>query len=159
MTNKSPNGKNVLSVVNAAVNRRGAHKDELIPVLHDVNLSLGYLQSEALQEVSRQLHVAQSTVFSVATFYGMLNVKERGRHVILFCESAPCHVAGGREVWNRLRDELHLEAGQTSPDKKWSLVTVSCLGVCGVGPVIVVDEDIHGNLTPDMIPEILARYE
>jgi NADH:ubiquinone oxidoreductase subunit E len=89
----------------------------------------------------------------------MLNTKERGRHVVLFCESAPCHVAGGREVWNRLRGELRLESGQTSPDKKWTLVTVSCLGVCGVGPVIVIDDDIHGNVMPEMIPGILGRYE
>jgi len=149
----------VLTAVEKAVSRHGIHRDELIPILSDINVQLGYLPSRALQEVASRLQVPQSAVFSVATFYGMLNTKERGRHVVLFCESAPCHVVGGREVWKRLRAELGLEAGQTSPDKKWSLVTVSCLGVCGIGPVIVIDEDMFGNLTPDMIPGILARYE
>jgi NADH-quinone oxidoreductase subunit E len=149
----------VHAAVQNAVNRRGTHRDELIPILNDINRTLGYLPSQALQEVARQLNVPPSSVFSVATFYTMLNIKERGRHIVLFCESAPCHVVGGREVWNRLRNELKLEAGQTSPDKKWSLITASCLGVCGVGPVIVVDDDIHGNVTPEMVSNILARYE
>jgi NADH-quinone oxidoreductase subunit E len=130
----------------------------LIPILNDINRQIGYLPSQVLEEVARLLRVSKSQVFSVATFYQMLSTKETGKHVVLFCESAPCHVAGGREVWRRLRDELGLEAGQTSPDKQWSLVTVSCLGVCGVGPVIVVDDDIFGNVTPDMIPDILAHY-
>jgi len=153
------NKNGVLTTVQSIVNRRGAHRDELIPILSEVNRSIGFLPSAALQEVARLLQIPRSSVFSVATFYEMLNTQERGRHVVLFCESAPCHVVGGREVWTRLQRELGLDAGQTSPDKKWSLVTVSCLGVCGVGPVVIVDDDMHGNVTPDMIPGILARYE
>jgi NADH-quinone oxidoreductase subunit E len=149
----------VLETVQSVVSRRGAHRDELIPILNEVNRAIGFLPSTALQEVARLLQIPRSSVFSVATFYEMLNTQERGRHVVLFCESAPCHVVGGREVWARLRNELCLDAGQTSPDKKWSLITVSCLGVCGVGPVVIVDDDMHGNVTPDMIPGILARYE
>lgn len=152
-------GQEALATVNAVVSRRGAHRDELIPILNEVNRELGYLPSNALEEVARLLQVPRSNVFSVATFYQMLNTEERGRHVILFCESAPCHVVGGREVWNRLRQEVCLEAGQTSPDKRWSLVTVSCLGVCGVGPVVVIDDDMYGNVTPEALPDILARYE
>jgi len=152
-------GNGVHTTVQAVVNRRGAHRDELIPILNEVNRELGYLPSAALEEVARQLQIPRSSVFSVATFYEMLNTQERGRHVILFCESAPCHVVGGREVWNRLRRDLVLEAGQTTPDKKWSLITVSCLGVCGVGPVVIVDDDMYGNVTSEMIPGILARYE
>jgi NADH:ubiquinone oxidoreductase subunit E len=94
----------------------------------------------------------------VASFYHMLSTKPRGRHVIQFCESAPCHVAGGRQVWQTLQDELGLEPGQTSADGKWTLVTASCLGICGVGPVLIVDEDIYGNVGPERVPEILGRY-
>lgn len=153
------NKNGVLTTVQSVVSRRGAHRDELIPILNEVNRTIGFLPSAALEEVARLLQLPRSSVFSVATFYEMLNTQERGRHVVLFCESAPCHVVGGREVWNRLQRELCLEAGQTSPDKKWSLITVSCLGVCGVGPVVIVDDDMHGNVTPDMVPGILARYE
>lgn len=159
MINETTTADGVLATVQSVVGRRGAHRDELIPILNEVNRTLGFLPSAALEEVARLLQVPRSSVFSVATFYEMLNTQERGRHVILFCESAPCHVVGGREVWNRLRRELALEAGQTSPDKKWSLITVSCLGVCGVGPVVIVDDDMYGNVSPEMVAGILARYE
>ncbi len=88
----------------------------------------------------------------------MLSTKPRGKHVIQFCESAPCHVVGGREVWQALREAVQLESGETSADGKWTLITTSCLGLCGVGPVIVIDDDVYGNLTPDQIPAILERY-
>ncbi len=158
MTIEPQNGKAAIETVQTIVERRGAHRDELIPILNDVNRHIGYLPTAALEEVARLLQLPKSQVFSVATFYHMLSTQETGRHIVLFCESAPCHVVGGREVWKKLQQELKLEAGQTSPDKKWSLVTVSCLGVCGVGPVIVIDDDIHGNVTPEMVPDILSRY-
>lgn len=150
---------NTLEAVRSAVEHHGAAREELIPILSEVNRSVGYLPSDALSEISRLMQVPQSQVFSVATFYRMLSTEKMGRHVIQFCESAPCHVVGGRQVWDSLKDTLNLEPGQTSEDGKWTLVTVSCLGVCGVGPVIVIDDDMYGNVTPAQIAEILAHYE
>jgi len=148
----------VQPIVEKAIQRYGASQDELIPILNDVNREIGYLPGEALDEISRQLKLPKSQLFSVASFYRMLSTKPRGRHVIQFCENAPCHVAGGREVWQALVDELQLEADETSADGKWSLITTSCLGVCGVGPVLMIDDDLYGNVNPRMIPDILARY-
>jgi NADH:ubiquinone oxidoreductase subunit E len=145
--------------VSDAVERYGNQREELIPILNDVNRTLGYLPAEALEEISQRLRVPKSQLFSVASFYQMLSTKQRGTHVIKFCESAPCHVVGGRQVWQALQSELQLKAGETSPDGKWTLETVSCLGVCAVGPVIVIDDDIYGNIEPKQIAEILARYE
>lgn len=150
--------ESISELVKSVVEKHGATRAELIPILNEINRKMGYLPSYALEEVARLTQTPKSQVFSVATFYQMLSTDEMGEHVIRFCESAPCHVVGGRQVWQRLQEELHLQPGQTSPDRKWSLVTVSCLGVCGVGPVLIVDDDMYGNVTPDMIPEILARY-
>jgi NADH:ubiquinone oxidoreductase subunit E len=150
--------QDVASVVQTAVEQHGATVEALIPILTEVNQALGYLPAEALAEVSRALRVPKSQLFSVASFYRMLSTKPRGRHVIQFCESAPCHVVGGREVWQTLQDELRLAPGETSADGKWTLVTTSCLGICGVGPVIMVDDDIYGNVGPDRVSDILARY-
>jgi NADH-quinone oxidoreductase subunit E len=150
--------QDIASVVQAAIEQHGATVEALIPVLAEVNQTLGYLPAEALAEVSRGLRVPKSQLFSVASFYRMLSTEPRGRHVIQFCESAPCHVVGGREVWQTLQDELQLSPGETSADGKWTLVTTSCLGICGVGPVIMVDEDIYGNVAPDRVADILARY-
>jgi NADH-quinone oxidoreductase subunit E len=153
------NGNETLAAVRAAVEQHGATRDELIPILTDVNRKVGFLPAEALNEISRLMHISKSQIFSVATFYHMLSTEKMGRHVIQFCESAPCHVVGGRQVWETLQDTLALEPGQTSLDGKWTLVTVSCLGVCGVGPVVVVDDDMYGNVTPAQVSEILAHYE
>jgi NADH:ubiquinone oxidoreductase subunit E len=131
----------------------------MIPILIDINDALGYLPAEALTELSSLMRVPQSQLFSVAGFYQMLSTKKRGKHVVQFCESAPCHVAGGQKVWEALLDVLNIKAGETSADGQWTLLTTSCLGACGVGPVMMVDEDIFGNLTPDQITAILARYQ
>ncbi len=145
-------------VVQEAVNRHGATTEALVPILSEINRELGYLPREALAQVSQLLRVPHSQLFSVASFYHMLSTQPRGRHLIQFCESAPCHVMGGREVWQTLQDELGLEPGETSTDGKWTLATSSCLGICGVGPVIVIDADIYGNVAPERVPGILARY-
>jgi NADH-quinone oxidoreductase subunit E len=146
-------------IVRKSVADHGATREALVPVLSDVNRALGYLPKEALEAVGRALHTPISQVASVATFYSMLNTKPRGRHVIQFCEDAPCHVAGGREVWNALLEEVKLAPGETSADGRWTLITTSCLGVCSVGPVLMIDEDLHGNVEPKRVRDILARYE
>lgn len=148
----------VIRAVQAAVDRYGSTQEELIPILNDVNREIGYLPSEALDEISRLLRVPRSQLFSVASFYRMFSTKPRGRHVIQFCESAPCHVAGGREVWLAIKDLLKIEEDETTPDGKWTLLTTSCLGVCGVGPVMLVDDDIYGNVDPSQVPFILEKY-
>ncbi len=158
MTIGIKSAQDVNSLVQEVVDRHGATSESLVPILSDINRELGYLPGEALEELARTLRVPKSRLFSVASFYEMLSTKPRGRHVIQFCESAPCHVVGGRKVWQVLRDELGLESGESSEDGKWTLLRSSCLGICGVGPVIIVDDDIYGNVEPDRVPEILARY-
>jgi NADH:ubiquinone oxidoreductase subunit E len=156
----SKNGKDrlIAKAVDSAIEQCGDSREELIPILNYVNKKLGFLPSEALEEISNRLKSPRSQLFSVASFYHMLSTKPRGKHVIQFCESAPCHVVGGREVWQALKETLNLEDGETSPDGNWTLITTSCLGLCGVGPVIVVDDDAYGNVKPDQIKDILARY-
>jgi NADH-quinone oxidoreductase subunit E len=158
MTIAIPENEAVLEAVHAAVAHHGAASEELIPILNDVNRALGYLPRTAMEEISRLLRVPRSSLFSVASFYQMLSTEPRGRHVVQFCESAPCHVVGGRQIWQALQDELSLEPDETSPDGKWTLITVSCLGVCGVGPVFIVDDDIYGNVQPGQVAEILSHY-
>jgi NADH-quinone oxidoreductase subunit E len=158
MTSKNGKDQQILEAVNTAIEQFGDSRAELIPILSHVNRSLGYLPSEALEEISDRLKSSRSQLFSVASFYHMLSTKPRGKHVIQFCESAPCHVVGGREVWQTLKEALNLEEGEMSPDGKWSLLTTSCLGLCGVGPVIVIDDDAYGNVKPEQIKDILAKY-
>lgn len=158
--------RDVSAIVQEAIEKHGAQRDALIPILSEINRELGYIPAEAFQEVRKQLqtsdelvNVSQSQLFGLASFYDMLSTKPRGRHVIKFCENAPCHVVGGKAVWDSLRENLHLKNGETTPDKKWTLVTTSCLGLCSVGPVVLIDDDLYGNVDPSQIDDILARYE
>ena len=153
-------------IVSEAIEKHGAKRDALIPILSEINHELGYIPAEAFQEVRRQLQeqqdqvfVSKSQLFGLASFYDMLSTKPRGRHVIKFCENAPCHVVGGKAIWDTLCETLDLKNGETTPDKKWTLVTTSCLGLCSVGPLVLIDDDLHGNVRPDQIEDILARYE
>lgn len=145
-------------VVAQIIDVHGTTHDELIPILHDTHREIGYLPPEALEQISKALRIPRGRIYSVASFYHMLSLEPRGRHTIKYCNSAPCHVAGGNQVLEALKDALNLEAGESSPDGRWTLTTTSCLGVCGVGPVIIIDDDIYGNLQSEQIPEILARY-
>ena len=158
--------RDVSAIVQEAIEKHGAGRDALIPILSEINRALGYIPAEAFQEVRKQLqaspeqvNVSEGQLFGLASFYDMLSTKPRGRHVIKFCENAPCHVVGGKAVWDSLRDTLNLKNGETTPDKKWTLVTTSCLGLCSVGPVVLIDDDLYGNVSPDQIDDILARYE
>jgi NADH:ubiquinone oxidoreductase subunit E len=158
--------RDVPALVQEAIEKHGARRDALIPILSEINHVLGYIPAEAFKEVRKQLQspeeqvfVSESQLYGLASFYDMLSTKPRGRHVIKFCENAPCHVVGGKAVWDTLRETLQLRNGETTPDKKWTLVTTSCLGLCSVGPVVLIDDDLYGNVSPDQIDDILERYE
>jgi NADH-quinone oxidoreductase subunit E len=156
---------NLTGIVKSAIEKHGASRDALIPILSEVNQEYGYLPPEAFTEVRRQMHqpgdgvlVSEGQLFALASFYHMLSTKPLGKHVVRFCESAPCHVMGGRELFQSIKDTLKLQPGETSPDGQWSLITTSCLGVCGVGPVFLVDEELYGNVSPEQLPDIFNRY-
>lgn len=152
------NTTKVQTAVKNAIKKYGAKDDELIPILTFINHEIGYLPSEALDEISVSLRLPKSKIFSVASFYEMLSTIPVGKHVIRFCESAPCHVVGGRQVFQTLLDQLKVNPGETTPDGKWTLLTTSCLGICAVGPAFIVDDDVYGNVTVSQVPEILAKY-
>ncbi len=158
MTVTIENKSDVSSIVQMAIAHHGATPEALIPILTEVNEKLGYLPVEAMTRISQRLHLPGSQLLSVASFYRMLSTHPRGRHVIQFCESAPCHIMGGSTVWLALQEELGLEPGETSPDGRWTLLAASCPGVCGVGPVMMIDDDIYGNMTSERLTEILAQY-
>lgn len=156
----------ITAIVRAAIDKHGTKRDALISILSEINNKLGYIPREAFREARQQLHdpskqmyLAESQLFTLASFYEMLSTKPRGEHVIKFCENAPCHVVGGKAVWDALREKLNLNNGETTPDSKWTLITTSCLGLCSVGPVLLIDDDMYGNVTPEQVPDILGLYE
>ncbi|MEJ2598500.1 MAG: NAD(P)H-dependent oxidoreductase subunit E [Anaerolineales bacterium] len=163
---KTIDDQELQQVVRSAIALHGSSREALIPILSHVNKVYGYIPAPAFTEIRRQVHlpandtfISEGQLYSLASFYHMLSTQPLGKHVVRFCESAPCHVMGGRSVFQAVKDALNLEPGETSPDEQWSLITTSCLGICGVGPVMQIDEDIYGNIQPEQVPDILARYQ
>ncbi len=158
--------KDLVAIVEAAVEKHGAHADVFIPILLEINQNFGHVPGEAIRLVRSKLHqpedqilVSESQLYGLASFYDMLSTEKTGRHMVQFCESAPCHVQGGRELWRSVQQTLKLKAGETDPEGRFTLKTVSCLGVCGVGPVMLVDDDLYGNVEPEHLADIFAKYE
>jgi NADH:ubiquinone oxidoreductase subunit E len=158
--------RDIEKVIGKAIETHGGNRDAIIPILSEVNRAFGYIPAEAFKIIRKKVNspedrvfVSEGQLFSVASFYQMLSTTPVGRHVVRFCESAPCHVKGGRELFEAVKETLDLEPGETSPDNRWTLITTSCLGVCGVSPVLLIDEDLYGNVHPHQLAEILARYE
>jgi len=159
MSTETNTDHETIKEVQEIVNRFGNNRSELIPILKAIMEKLGYISAAAIIELSSLMNLPSNEISSVATFYKMLSTHPRGKHVIQFCESAPCHVVGGRQVWEALQAALGLKPGETSSDNKWTLLTTSCLGVCGIGPVILIDTDTYGNVRPEQVKNILSRYE
>lgn len=152
-------------VIQRLVQHHGARRAEVIPILSEINRTFGYIPTEALGKIRRLINtpeeglfLADSQLYATASFYSMFSLVPLGRHVVRFCESAPCHVVGARDVIEALQEHLGISVGETTDDMEWSLLATSCIGLCSVAPVFLVDDDIYGNVTPERVPEILAKY-
>lgn len=131
----------------------------LLPILRDVQKETKYLSDDVLIRIADNLDIPLSQVYGVATFYSLFTVKPKGKYIVRVCEDAPCHVLDAPKIYEALQECLGISAGQTTQDGLFSLEFTSCLGLCGVAPVIMVNEEVYGKVTPDIIPAILAKYK
>ena len=131
----------------------------LITVLRECQDIVLYLPSELLAYISQELGLPLSQVFGVATFYSFFSLKPKGRHTIKVCTGTACYVKGIKEVISRIYGKYSLKAGSTTDDRRFSLEEVRCLGACGLAPVMVVDGDIFGSVSPKKVLQILEKYE
>ena len=130
----------------------------LVDILQDTQAEIGYLPKEALEEVSRGLEVPQSRVYSVATFFKAFSLKPRGRHLINVCMGTACHVRGAVKVLEKVEQELGIKTGETTGDLKFTLETVNCVGSCALGPMVIIGEDYHGEMSPEGVVAVLEQY-
>jgi NADH-quinone oxidoreductase subunit E len=133
-------------------------KSALIDILHDTQSEIGYLPEEALKEISEGLGIALSRVYSVATFFKAFSLTPRGRHLINVCMGTACHVRGSDKVLEQLEKELGIKTGGNTPDLKFTLETVNCVGACALGPMVIIGEDYHGEMTPEKVSEVIKNY-
>ncbi|MCL4534582.1 MAG: NADH-quinone oxidoreductase subunit NuoE [Bacteroidetes bacterium] len=130
-------------------------EQSLIPVLQQVQDKLGYLPPAALARVAEYLRLSPSQVFGVVTFYAQFRLTPRGKHMVRVCRGTACHVRGGPSIRRAVEGLLGLAPGGTTEDMQFTYETVACLGACALAPVMVVDNHVHGQMTPDKARQVL----
>lgn len=133
--------------------------DNILFILHDLqdNNPQRYLAREDIEKCATYLNIASSYVHGVVTFYSMFSLKPRGRYIIRLCESPPCHLMGSESLLEYLKKKLKVDIGETTSDGAFTLELTSCLGICGVAPALMVNEEMVGNLTPERLDAILEE--
>jgi len=130
----------------------------LILLLQKVQVELGYVPEEAVFAISEKLGVPASEVFGVLTFYAQFRLTPRGKNVVRICRGTACHVRGSPRILSAVEKRLGIQDGETTPDMEFTLETIACFGSCSLSPVMVVNEDIYGRLTPEKALDILEGY-
>jgi len=139
------------------IQRYGGDPDMLIPMMQDVQAECGYLPQAELKELSSKLVVPLARVYSVATFYASFRLMPKGDHTIQLCMGTVCFLKGADKISQAIREEFSLVPGGTSPDRKFTFSPVNCVGACALAPVMVVDGEYHGQLTPDSAVKLLRK--
>ncbi|MEW6184167.1 MAG: NADH-quinone oxidoreductase subunit NuoE [Thermodesulfobacteriota bacterium] len=129
----------------------------LIPVLQKAQDLYGYLPAEALARIAERTGIPLSQIYGVATFYSQFYLTRRGKHIIKQCDGTACHVRGAGKITDTIQKELGVNAGETTPDYKYTFEVVYCLGACGLAPVAVVDDKVVGRLVPEKMSQILKE--
>lgn len=139
-----------------------AHKSDpgpLIMIMQEAQKIYGYLPEEVQRIISKELNIPMEKVYEVATFYAQFNLVPRGKYHISVCLGTACYVKGSGKILEAIEQQLKIKNGECTADRKFSLDSCRCLGACGLAPVMKVNEEVYGKLTPEMVPKILAEFK
>lgn len=134
-------------------------RDNLIPILQAVQGKFGYLSAESMEGVADYLGISLSSIYGVATFYTQFKFSRPGDHTVRVCLGTACYVRGGAKIMGEVSHQLKIQAGETTPDYKFSLERVACFGSCALSPVAVVDRKVYGRMNSKKVKYILKEYE
>ena len=134
-------------------------KGPLIPIMQKAQAIYGYLPKEAQSIIADGLNIPLEEVYGVATFYSQFTLNPKGKHQISVCMGTACYVKGAGQILEKISGLLGIKSGECTPDGKFSLDGVRCIGACGLAPVMLVGEDVYGSLTPGEVEGILKKYE
>jgi len=132
---------------------------ELIHMLHDTQKKFEYIPAQSISQISRELKISESEIFGVLTFYKAFTLEPRGKYQITVCLGTACHVRGGVQIVEEMERKLNIKVGKTTPNRKFTLETVNCLGCCAIGPVVVVNGKYYSNITIKKVDAILKEYQ
>ncbi|HRV73736.1 MAG TPA: NADH-quinone oxidoreductase subunit NuoE [Eubacteriales bacterium] len=142
----------------AVIEQHKGQQGAIMPVLQQAQEIYGYLPIEVQHMVAEGLGCSLEQVYGVSTFYSWFNLEPKGAHLARVCLGTACYVRGSQDIIEAMERELNVKAGHTTPDGNFTLEATRCLGCCGLAPVMVIDGEVYGRLTPKQIPEILKKY-
>ena len=146
------------AIVDKILDRYKRKKSALIGILQDTQAEYNYLPQEALLHIRESLKIPLTQIYGIASFYRSFSLKPRGRHIINVCLGTACHVRRAVRILEEIERNLGIKSGQTTRDSMFTLETVNCLGACALGPLIVVDEQYYGKMTPSKAKRVLRNY-
>lgn len=146
-----------LAPADAILERHGCAPGALIAILQEIQSAYGYLPAPVLKHIAARTRLRPAHVYGVATFYAQFRLQPLGRQVIMVCQGTACHVNGGKAILQALSEELGINEGETTPDGEFTLQTVACLGCCSLAPVMMVNGEAYGQLTPDKARRIIRE--
>lgn len=144
-------------LVNRTMRLHGHQPDALIETLHAVQESFGFLDLDSLKYVAEALRLPLSLVYGVATFYHFFTLKPPGEHTCVVCLGTACYIAGSSNILKTVEEQTGIKPGETTPDRKLSLLTARCMGSCGLAPVVVFDGEVHGKMSSASVLENVGR--
>jgi NADP-reducing hydrogenase subunit HndA len=147
-----------VQIIREVCNRFGNKEGELINVLHGVQEKLGYLPAEVQEVIAQELTMSVAKVYGVVTFYSFFTMIPKGIYPVSICMGTACYVRGAEQVLSEFKRQLKVEVGQTTPDGKFSLSCLRCVGACGLAPVVMVGEKVYGRVSPQQVKQIIAEY-
>ncbi len=146
-----------LSLLDGVLQEYAPVKGSLITILQHTQDIYGYLPKEAIELIAEKTGIATSEIMGVGTFYTQFRFAPVGKYLIMLCQGTACHVNSSELILQTIKDELGIEDGQTTEDGRFSLKCVACLGCCSLSPVMMINEDTYGSLTPDKTKKILKE--
>lgn len=149
---------NTETLIRKLVDKHGRSRNSLMPVLQGIVKEERFLSEEAMLGVAKELDISAADVFGTASFYTFLDTVPRGTNVIRVCKTISCHMAGKDAVIDALVDALKIKVGETTVDGKFTLLTANCLGWCHKGPVMLVNDEVYPQITPQKAVEIIEEY-
>ncbi len=145
--------------VTVILEKYGRKPENLIPILQAVQVEEGFISPESVKQISRYLRISENQIFGVSSFYAQFRFTKPGRHSLRVCLGTACHVRGGATVLDTLEVSLGVKCGDTTPDGRFDLERVACLGCCALSPVVQIDKRIYSRVAVNKLPELLKFYE
>jgi NADH:ubiquinone oxidoreductase subunit E len=151
--------KEKLSKLEHIINEHKNMQGPLMPVLNETQELFGYLPEEAQKLISAALNISMAEIYGVATFYSRFTLQPRGKHTIGVCLGTACYVKNAQAILDKIKNEIKIGAGETTPDGLFTLEATRCIGCCGLAPVMTVGEDVYGKLVPEDVLDIIKKYQ